>query len=473
MELALFIFILVTSALLLISPLLFLLFLHPKKAFPPASASVPSRIQKVLNQLTRRPNDPNRLRTLALLYLSNKEPAQALPLLKRLRQLSETNRLINRNEVQKYYAIALARTGAVDAAYPLLKESFFLHPHDFEVVLTLGITEYRKQLFESSHDRLLALYASHPDNTEIPKYLALNLFRLRKFKAAVLYFELLIQRSLPDSETLFTYALTCYSMHRTAPALEFFERTRPFPEWATQSLFYIAKIHRELKHDLLAVKYFTDLLSENNLPPDWFCYAHYTIATSLLHQKQISEAFEHLKSIEAVKPNYKDIPFLIEQYAPLADNANLGGYLLASTKEFADICRQICFHLFPNADFNILELSLTGGQYLDLYTEMITQKWQGFLLFRFIRGVGAISDFILREAYAKMKELKAYKCYCFTAGVFSDDSRQFTEGRPIELYEKNALRSILKEMPQIHKSKDDAPASAAEPSTAPPTTAAP
>ena len=49
----------------------------------------------------------------------------------------------------------------------------------------------------------------------------------------------------------------------------------------------------------------------------------------------------------------------------------------------------------------------------------------------------------LRDFHARLKDLKAGKGYCVTAGVFSDEAKKFVEARLIDLIEKEKLMNFL------------------------------
>ena len=64
-------------------------------------------------------------------------------------------------------------------------------------------------------------------------------------------------------------------------------------------------------------------------------------------------------------------------------------------------------------------------------------------MFRFYRTTGATGEFFLRDFHSKIKDEKAGRGICFTAGTYTDEARTFVEGRPIDLVEKSQLSKIL------------------------------
>ena len=69
--------------------------------------------------------------------------------------------------------------------------------------------------------------------------------------------------------------------------------------------------------------------------------------------------------------------------------------------------------------------------------------FRSVVIFRFFRSQGTVGELLMRDLHARIKDLKAGKGICLSAGVFSEESRRFTEGRPINMYDKDRLNKIL------------------------------
>jgi hypothetical protein len=54
-----------------------------------------------------------------------------------------------------------------------------------------------------------------------------------------------------------------------------------------------------------------------------------------------------------------------------------------------------------------------------------------------------VGELSVRDFHARVKDLKAGKGYCITAGVFSEEAKRFVEARLIDLIEKQALMQTL------------------------------
>jgi hypothetical protein len=115
---------------------------------------------------------------------------------------------------------------------------------------------------------------------------------------------------------------------------------------------------------------------------------------------------------------------------------------MAVQSEFVSLCRKIVIQFFPGAKVKITDISVFAD-YTDILAEIDTPKWSDIVVFRFFRSQGAVGELLLRDFHGRIKDLKAGKGICLSAGVYSEESRRFTEGRPIDLYDKDRLNKIL------------------------------
>jgi len=72
-----------------------------------------------------------------------------------------------------------------------------------------------------------------------------------------------------------------------------------------------------------------------------------------------------------------------------------------------------------------------------------TSKWQDIILFRFIRSTGNVGELTVRDFHARLKDVKAGKGFCVSAGTFSDEAKRFVEARLLDLLDKDQLQKLL------------------------------
>lgn len=172
----------------------------------------------------------------------------------------------------------------------------------------------------------------------------------------------------------------------------------------------------------------------------------YRLATAYIQTKNIPEALKYFDEIMRVNPGYRDVPAQLGRYRELSLNRNLQVYLLGSVSEFVTLCRKLCTMFFPDAKVKIIDISVQKSEYADLLAEVHTARWEDLVLYRYIRSSNQIGDLALRDMYARIKDLKAGRGFCVTAGGYTDTARQFVEARLIDLVDKDQLVTRLNNM---------------------------
>jgi len=172
----------------------------------------------------------------------------------------------------------------------------------------------------------------------------------------------------------------------------------------------------------------------------------YRLALAYIAQQQIGEAINLLEDIQNLRPSYKDVYSLIQQYGELNRNESLQTYLIAPTSDFVALCRKLSLTFFPKAKIKITDISMHKSEYADILADVSTVKWEDTVVFRFVRTTNQIGELMLRDLYAKVKEVKAGRGICVTAGDFSEGAQSFVEARLIDLVEKDQLLSKMKQV---------------------------
>ncbi|MCL2175631.1 MAG: restriction endonuclease, partial [Treponema sp.] len=170
------------------------------------------------------------------------------------------------------------------------------------------------------------------------------------------------------------------------------------------------------------------------------------LATTLLKTNEIGKAIPYLKQIQAENSSYKDVNVLLGKYIELNANQNLQVFLMAPSADFIAVCRKIVMTYYPKSKVKITNISVTKNDWADILAEIDTQKWQDLIMFRFIRSQGSIGELIIRDFHSHLKEVKASKGICLSAGMFTEEAKRYTDARLIDLIEKDRLQAILNKL---------------------------
>ena len=100
-------------------------------------------------------------------------------------------------------------------------------------------------------------------------------------------------------------------------------------------------------------------------------------------------------------------------------------------------------NFFKGSRVKIVDISLGKSEYSDVLAEIETNQWVDTILFRYIRTTGQVGELLLRDFHGRVKDLKAGRGFCISAGEFSEGAHQFVEARLIDLIDKNGLVKVL------------------------------
>lgn len=309
----------------------------------------------------------------------------------------------------------------------------------FEVNYNLGYLEFQRKAYEKAQVLLKQASSQNPENAPALRYYGHTLFRLKKYKEALTALRAAVDLEPEDKESLFAMAETYFELAQSENAIKIFSHLRTDPALGPNAALFAGTIHLNQHQYPKAIMDFEIGLKHQGIKIETLVELKYRLAAAYLKQQEIARAVSILIEIQSMYPNYKDVATQLERYQELNANRNLQIYLIAQTSEFVTLCRKLVGSFFPHAKIKVVDISVIKNEYADILTDVETSKWQDQIMFRFMRSTGSVGELALRDLYAKIKEVKAGKGYCLTAGTFSDEAKHFVEARLIDLIEKPAL----------------------------------
>jgi tetratricopeptide (TPR) repeat protein len=341
------------------------------------------------------------------------------------------------------YGIAALRLSRLDEAYRGLMVARTFKQDDFDVDYNLGVLEYQKKAYEKAVALLKQATTINPDHSQAFRYLGHAQFKVKAYKESLIALRKAIDLVPDDKETLFTAAECYYELGNLEQALKIFTHLRADPAMGPSAALFAGTIHLNQRQYDRAVADFEIGLRHQDAKVDTVLELKYRLSAAFLRTQEIGKAVSLLAEIQSAYPNYKDVPSLLAKYRELNSNRNLQVYLIGTASEFVTLCRRITLLFFPKAKVKITDISVQGNDWADILAEIETSKWSDLILFRFIRSQGTVGELAVRDFHARVKDVKAGKGYCITAGVFSEEAKRFVEARLIDLIEKQSLMSVL------------------------------
>ncbi len=400
-------------------------------------------LKEANRRLSQNSKDPEALLALAELYFNEEAWDKALKTYNILIDLCATNTNIDEFEVTLKHAQCALKLKLYDEAYKSFVIAKSLKQDVFEVNHNLGYLEYMRKSYEKAIALLSQARQAQPEHVPTLRYLGHSLFKAGKFKEALGLLRRVMDLEPEDKESLFALGQCYYELGQGDPAIKIFTHLRPDPILGPNAALFAGTIHMNAKQYPKAIMDFEIGLRHQDIKQDVLVELKYRLAAAYIKQQEIAKALALFDDIMSINPGYKDVTALVRKYRELNSNKNLQIFLMSQTSDFVTLCRKIAVSFFPQAKVKIVDISVQKSEYADILAEVDTKKWEDLVLFRFIRTTGQVGELSLREFHARIKDVKAGRGLCLTAGSFSEEAVKFVEARLIDLIEQEAFTRKL------------------------------
>jgi len=409
-------------------------------------------LKEANRRLAQNPKDAEALYIVAENHLNEGNYEKAMRSFEILIDLCATDKELDEFLFTLKHAIAAIRSDHYKEAYKSFMLARTMKDDVFEINYNLGFLEYKAKNFERAQARLQQAMDLQPEHFQTMKYLGLTRIKLKKYREAAVTLRKALELNPEDKEALYSLGQAYHNLGKTEQALHVFSHLRTDSQIGPTASLFAGSINMNTRRYEEAVLDFTIGMRHEKIGTETRLELMYRLALTYIALQQIGEAIVLLEDIQSTRPAYKDVPALIQHYSELHRNANLQTFLIAPTSDFVALCRKISITFFQKARMKILDINMHKSEYADILAEVSTNKWEDTVLFRFVRTTNQIGELLLRDLYAKVKEVKAGRGVCLSAGDFTDEAQLFVEARLIDLVGKELL---LERMKQIQRSKVD------------------
>lgn len=318
-------------------------------------------------------------------------------------------------------------------------------PDIFDVNMYLGKTLVKLNTFDKAIYCFKKAKVIQPENNEVNELLGTSLFKYQKYRDCLPFLKRVLDENPSNKEILFDMAVAMTECGMGDKALKVFSHLRPDPNYGAQSCLEAGKMHERVKDFTSAVKDYEIALKLQNVPEQILLQIKYRLANTYIAMNDIAKALSYLRQIQLAKPQYKDVDALVARYSELNQNKNLQTYLLSGTSDFVALCRKFISAYYKDALIKVEDVQV-ASESVEIICEVETAKWEARQIFRFYRTQNVIGDINVRDFHGKLRDAKCDTGVCITMGSFSESAHKYTEGRPIDLIEKDALTKILKKI---------------------------
>ncbi len=416
------------------------------------SKDVSQKIQKkgksaILKEAERKlAHDPHNVSALVMigdLYYSEKNWEKVWAVYKTLYDISSAHPEVDIAQTALRMGAAAYNLDKNDDAISALMLCIKKDPNNFDCNLFLGKALMKANTFDKAVYCLKKAKVIQPESNEVNDLLGTALFKSQKYRDCLPFLKRVLDENPGDKEVLFNMAIAMTECGMGDKALKVFMHLRPDPEFGPQACLEAGKMHERVKDFANAIKDYEIALKIQNVPEQLLLQIKYRLANTCIAVNDISKALTYLRQIQAAKAQYKDVDTLISRYSELNQNKNLQTYLLAGTSDFVALCRKFISTYYKDAFVKVEDVQV-ASECVEIVCDVESSKWEAKLMFRFYRTQNVIGDINIRDFHGKLRDGKCDNGICITMGSFSESAHKYTDGRPIDLIEKDELVKILK-----------------------------
>ncbi|WP_407427164.1 restriction endonuclease [Treponema sp.] len=402
-------------------------------------------IKEATRKLAQNPHNPDALISLGDLYFNERAWDKAYPIYETQMGIATAHKEIDIFKASLRQGICAMKMDKLQEAFKGLTAAYQINPNDYEVNYYSGLAFYKSNNFDKASPMFKKVILMHPEATNVNSPLGLSLYKGKHYKECLPYLKKALDDNPENKEALFAMADSMNESGYGEKAMKVFMHLRPDPEFGARACLAAGMFHLKINQPDKAIQDFEIGMKHQNATPDVAIETRYRLANAYFAMKAIAKGISCLTEIQAMNPQYKDVPQLLARYSELNQNKNLQIYLMASSSDFVSLCRRVVVKYYQKAVAKIVDISVTPEN-VEILMNIEFVRSEEIHIFRFYRSTSVISDLFVRDFHAKVNEAKADRGVCITAGLYSDEAKRYAEGRPIDLVEKDGLVRILKKI---------------------------
>lgn len=402
-------------------------------------------IRDASRKLSQDPHNPDGLIPLGELYYNERAWDKAYPLYETMMAVAPAHREIDPFKASLRQGICALKLNKIPEAFKGLGAAYAINKQDFDVNYYLGYACYKNNEFEKAIPLFKKAFIIRVDAPNLASYLGLSLYKGKHCKESLSYLKRALDENPENKEILFSMADAMNEGGYADKAMKVFMHLRPDPEFGAKSCLAAGLFHLKSNQSDKAMQDFEIGMKHQNVPADIMLEIRYRYANACFMTNSITKGLDALKEISAVNPNYKDVPQLQARYQELNKNKNLQIYLMAPSSDFVSLCRRVAIQNYKRGTAKIIDVAV-AQETVEVVLHVDYVRSEEAHIFKFFRTQGSIGEMPVRDFYGRVTDSKLDKGFMVSAGIYSEEARRFSEGRPIELYEKDMLIKLLKKV---------------------------
>ena len=228
------------------------------------------------------------------------------------------------------------------------------------------------------------------------------------------------------------------------PALSYLEKASKDPEFKSKALverggayMQMSQFERAIPELQRAVKSAPSAGSQEAL------YARYFLSIAFEKTRQIEPAIEQWEAIYSQKPGFRDVAEKLSQYQELRTDDRVKDYMTAAPEEFLQLCTGVV-----DAMGLTVRDTASIGEGCRIVAVESQSKWRNARklpkLIQFLRLTDPVDEPTIRDTHEEMKKQNITRGVVVSSSDFTRRARTFAESRPVDLYGREQLQTLLK-----------------------------
>lgn len=314
---------------------------------------------------------------------------------------------------ENYYALGeiFYDAGVLDKSVQYLKKSVQLNSKNGQAHYMIGQVCYRSSTYQEAKNAFLEAIKCDQSNYKAHYFLGLVLRHLGDYEWAIKEFET-AQKSDEIKTKCYLAKGTCYlEKEQYSKAIIEFEKGLKFTTKGSDTE--------------LNIRYF--------------------LADAQEKTRDIHSAISNWEKISEINKKFRDVEQKLKNYEDFRQDDRIKDFLIASLSNFEFICRKIVESL----GLSVLEVNIISDTEIEIFAaenEERRNTRRVHKLIRIIRTTETLNENPLRRLHESIKAKNANRAVIITTGDFAQAAVEFSNTRPIELYDKTKLLSILRSM---------------------------
>lgn len=170
----------------------------------------------------------------------------------------------------------------------------------------------------------------------------------------------------------------------------------------------------------------------------------YTLGIAYEKMRRLLEAVEQWEKVAQLRPNFQDVQTKLSQYEDLRIDDKLKDLMTATPTTFEFICQKM-----SNAmGYDVIESKNLGDDHVEIIGVERSAKWRnargGKVLIVIARSNSEVKEDEIAEMVEKIKALHGTRAIYVTTGKFSPQAVRYSENRPVDLYDRQKISAIMK-----------------------------